>query len=285
MYKKIFIFLFVLLALFACYQVEHSIYRSNMKTYADYIKNEESSKEENTQDNNSNMKQIQNENDKAVLNQEQTEEADVKKTAYLTFDDGPSDVTREIIEVLDQYKIKATFFLIAGQITDEKEDIVKELVEKGHTIGIHTYSHKRKEIYSSVDACLDDFEKAYDRIYELTNIKPTVYRFPYGSQNVSVCNICKEVMEKMEEKGLVFYDWNVDSRDFSGSPSEYSILKNISLFSKYNEPVIIMHDSKKNKITAKVLPQVIERIKSAGYEFDTVENRSEPCQYPHDWRQ
>ena len=282
MTKKILVLLFSLLALFVCYQVEHSVYRNQIKTYGDYVEKVKKQETETWKVSSNNKTAFVSENKKEIAAKDDSE-PDVKKIAYLTFDDGPSDVTKSIMETLDTYEVKATFFLIASEITEEREEIVKTLIEKGHTVGIHTYSHRRKEIYASSDSCIEDFEKAYEKIYRLTEIKPTIYRFPYGSQNRSLRGIGKDVMNAMKEMGLTYYDWNVDSRDFEGKPSEYSILKNISNFHNYNEPVIIMHDSKSNKITAKVLPQVIEKIKAAGYEFGTLENRTEPCQCPHDW--
>lgn len=96
---------------------------------------------------------------------------------YLTFDDGPSDLTPEVLDLLDKYDAKATFFVV---YTDDEEytSYLKEIVDRGHTIALHSYSHDYNKIYKSVDAFLEDFEKVYNWVYEETGVRPTLFRFP-----------------------------------------------------------------------------------------------------------
>ena len=96
---------------------------------------------------------------------------------YLTFDDGPSRNTIDILNILDKYNIKATFF-VTGNESEQGIAVLKEIVKRGHTIGVHSYSHDYKKIYSNVDAFLDDFYKAFDYVYKNTGVKPTIFRFP-----------------------------------------------------------------------------------------------------------
>lgn len=205
-----------------------------------------------------------------------------KRVAYLTFDDGPSDVTPKILEVLDKYNIKATFFLIGNSITEDKEDLVKNMINNGHLIGIHTYSHDCSEIYNSAQSYIDDVNKTYEKLYNITSIKPIIYRFPWGSANFYIKDKVNTISESLSEKNLTYYDWNVSAEDSVGTPTKQSIINNIKNdFSKYNEPVILMHDSSINDLTAETLPEIIEMIQAEGYEFDIVTNRTNPYQYKH----
>lgn len=206
------------------------------------------------------------------------DEEDGKKVAYLTFDDGPSNVTGEVLDILKENDIKATFFIIGSSVTQKREDYLKTMIERGYTIGIHTYSHE-DDIYKSVESYLDDFYKAFEQIYDITGVKPTIFRFPYGSINAYNRRIKYELIAEMERRGFTYYDWNVSAEDSCGNPSESKIMSNVlNHYKSFCKPVILMHDSAINKKTAKSLPKIIATIKEAGYEFDTLDHRS-PCQF------
>ncbi len=203
----------------------------------------------------------------------------VKKTAYLTFDDGPSGQTAIVLDILKEEGIHATFFLIGEQITKEREEIVKRIVEEGHTIGLHTYCHDYNVIYRSVDDFLADYEKLYKRIYEVTGMKPTIFRFPGGSTNRYAKAVVGTIKTEMKRRGFQFYDWNVSAEDMVGTPTRYSIRSNIfkDVF-RYDEPVILMHDSAANQLTVSMLKDIIGEIRKSGYDFDTLDHR-ECCQF------
>ncbi len=208
-----------------------------------------------------------------------TMKEDGPKTAYLTFDDGPSNRTCEVLDILDKANIKATFFIVGETITEKGKECLKQMVEDGHTIGLHTYSHNYKKLYSSVESFLEDYDKLYQLIYEITGIKPNIFRFPGGSTNSFVKKIKQEVIIEMERRGFTFYDWNVSAEDSVGKPTAYSIMKNIRKdYNRFHYPVVLMHDSEKNSLTVSLLPEIISEIKEAGYIFDTVDNRT-PCQF------
>ena len=101
-----------------------------------------------------------------------------QKVAYLTFDDGPSILTKEVLDILEKEKIRATFFLIGCQITEEEEELLQEMAAKGHLLGVHTYSHKSSEIYSSVEAYVKDANQTADRIWLPQPISFTSPRIP-----------------------------------------------------------------------------------------------------------
>lgn len=202
-----------------------------------------------------------------------------KKLAYLTFDDGPSQNTIKILNVLKEHNVKATFFILGSTITDEGKECLKTMAMEGHAIGVHTYSHNYKNIYASVEAFLDDFYLDYQLIYDTTGIKPSIFRFPWGSVNSYNKKIRDELITEMERRGFTYYDWNVDSKDSVGNPNEYKITQNVVRdLNKYNNPIILLHDASVNKYTVKTLPSIIERIKEKGFDFDTLDHR-EPFQF------
>ncbi len=202
-----------------------------------------------------------------------------KKVAYLSFDDGPSHITSDILRTLADYDAKATFFVLGCTITKEGEECLKAMVEQGHTIGIHTYSHNYKNIYSSVEAFLNDFYQDYLLIYETTGVKVNIFRFPWGSYNSYNKYIRDELIAEMERRGFTYYDWNVSAEDSVGCPTEYRIKCNImNELDKFNNPIILMHDSAVNRLTAKTLPDILKSIIDKGYDFDTLDHR-EPYQF------
>ena len=205
--------------------------------------------------------------------------SDGRKVCFLTFDDGPSANTLKVLDVLDEKKIKATFFVIGEEITEQNASILKEVVNRGHLIGVHTYVHDYDKIYKSVDSFLKDYDKAFQRIEEVTGVRPYIYRFPGGSYNQYLKRIRKELVAEMDRRGFTYYDWNVSGEDSVGSPTAYSIKKNISRdLNRYQCPVVLLHDGQTNPLTAKVLGGIIDYIESKGYEFDTLDHR-EPCQF------
>lgn len=204
-----------------------------------------------------------------------------QKICYLTFDDGPSQNTLSVLDTLDEKQIKATFFVIGEEIalSEENKEILKEIVKRGHLIGLHTYCHDYRTIYSSVDAFLSDYEKVFNMIEEITGQRPYIYRFPGGSSNCFVRRFKKELMTEMERRGFIFYDWNVSGEDAVGAPTTYSIKKNINKdLTKYSFPVVLLHDGYSNQLTAKILPSILDAIKEKGYEFGTLDDRR-PCQF------
>ncbi len=135
------------------------------------------------------------------------------KTMYLTFDDGPSEEnTAAVLDILKAHDIKATFFLV-GENVERHPDMARRIVEEGHTVGIHCYRHDYKEVYASVDAYLEDFQKAYDVILETTGVEVQLYRFPGGSINSYNKEVYKDIIARMTEKGYIYFDWNASLED------------------------------------------------------------------------
>lgn len=281
--KKIGLAVFILLCLTVCYMVDRSNeYNFSPKTYGEYQEQQESIVTNAIARTTVSDQKALEENQKALEDAEDKQE--LVKRAYLTFDDGPSENTPLILEILKKYNIKATFFVIAGEITPEREALIRQMIAEGHVVGVHTYSHKQKQIYANKEACVSDIKKAYDRMIEITGVTPIYYRFPYGSANCYISGFCNAVIRDLDDMGLTYIDWNIDSKDSIGTPPATTVIKNISKFDKYIEPVLLFHDGRGNNVTPKVLPQIIEKIKAAGYEFGTIADRSKPYQWSHNWQ-
>lgn len=203
------------------------------------------------------------------------------KTAYLTFDDGPSARTLEILEILKEHDVKATFFVLTK---NSDPDILKRIVEEGHAIGIHTHSHKYTEIYLSVEAYLADFQAAYDTIYRATAVKPGIFRFPGGSINAYNRGIYQELISEMLRRGFLYYDWNISTMDTVPHIKPEMIVHNVTAAVEDKDNLFILaHDSHDKKNTVKALPEIITRLKDQGYVFEKIENTVEPVvfAYPH----
>ena len=130
------------------------------------------------------------------------------KTIYLTFDDGPSPNTMDLLDILDRYNVKATFFVIYHD-DEASQNAYREIVKRGHTIAVHTASHKYTEIYKSVEDYLADFDIVYKQIERVTGVKPELFRFPGGSINSYNVRIYQELIAEMLRRGFTYYDWNV----------------------------------------------------------------------------
>lgn len=203
-----------------------------------------------------------------------------EKTAYLTFDDGPSALTPEILDILKEYDVKATFFMIGCQINKSTKKIVKRLCREGHQIGVHTYCHEADQIYCSADAYYDDVLKTEKIILKYTGETPLIYRFPWGSANGYIHKFKKDVIDKLSAAGLEYCDWNVSGEDSIGNPTASQIIANVKKdYDRYNEPVVLLHDAGARKETVKALPEIIKMFINAGYSFDIIGNRDKPYQW------
>ena len=185
------------------------------------------------------------------------------RKVYLTFDDGPSIYTDEILDILKLYGVKATFFVV-GSEEEEYAPLYKRIVEEGHSIGMHSYSHKYTEIYESLDSFKADVEKIKGLIKDKTGVECSLYRFPGGSSNSIGKKHIQEYIAYLEEEGIVYYDWNVSSGDATGIPLGVDdIVKNSTLeLEKYNSAYILLHDSSTKQNTVEALPKIIETIQA-----------------------
>lgn len=165
------------------------------------------------------------------------------KTMYLTFDDGPSkENTDLVLDVLKEKKVKATFFVI-GEYVRKYPDTARRIVEEGHTIGIHCDVHDYSSLYESKEAYLEDFEKAYDTVYQITGVETKLFRFPGGSVNAYNKQVCGEIVKEMELRGFVYFDWNASLEDTVGNKTAGQLLESAQNSVLGRERVVLLaHD-------------------------------------------
>lgn len=199
----------------------------------------------------------------AELTQEQTWELTpgVRKV-YLTFDDGPSSNTDDILDILADYGVKATFFVV-GKESEWAEEMYMRIVDEGHTIGLHSYSHVYEDIYASKEAYAADLLKLQDYVYALTGVKSTYIRFPGGSSNRVSRTDMQELISYLDEEGMTYYDWNISSKDAEGQLSAAQIVDNALADIEKNDTIIILfHDAASKHSTVEALPILIEEIQA-----------------------
>lgn len=219
-----------------------------------------------------------NEDDYPKLYAEGCSPQDAKKAVYLTFDDGPSNLTPKVLDLLDQYNAKATFFVVCKN-NEEYAEYLSEIVKRGHTLALHSYSHNYNVIYASEDAFLDDYEKVYDWVVENTGYTPSLFRFPGGSNNGS-SYVMNDIIDEMHRRGFEYFDWNVSSGDGSNLTTTSNIIDNIcSNVGNVKNPIVLMHDGSGKNATLSALPSVLEYLSDNGYEFLSLDKSVEPVHY------
>ena len=172
------------------------------------------------------------------------------KIIYLTFDDGPGAYTEQLLDVLDAYNVKATFFVVDTAYSD----LIAEEFARGHSIGIHTASHEYSKIYASEEAYLADLQQMQDLIVRLTGQRTTLVRFPGGSSNtVSSFNpgIMTVLAADLTDMGYQYFDWNVSSGDAGETTSTQKVYENVINGVQWqNVSIVLQHDIKDYSVAA-----------------------------------
>lgn len=202
-----------------------------------------------------------------------------QKVVYLTFDDGPSKYTTQTLDLLDRYNVKATFFVV-NYDSDQSTQLYKDIVQRGHSLGIHTATHEYKTIYASVDDYLEDFNTIYQHLKTVTGKEPTLFRFPGGSINSYNTTIYRQLIAEMQRRGFTYHDWNVDSGDTKKNATPQSIHDNVvSAVMQNNKSVVLLHDSDTKGNTAQALESIIVDLQAAGYEFRALDDTVKPFHF------
>lgn len=188
-----------------------------------------------------------------------------QKVMYLTFDDGPSAYTRRLLDVLDQYSVKATFFVTGQSLA--YADMIGEAYRRGHTIALHTYSHDYS-IYNSAEDYYADLQKIQDVVVEQTGQEAKIVRFPGGTSNTTSRKHCEGIMsflaEDLEKKGYYYCDWNVSSGDGGGAFEEATVIQNVMNFSAgIRKAIVLMHDTQSFSVDA--VDDIILYAREQGY--------------------
>lgn len=200
-------------------------------------------------------------------------------TLYLTFDDGPSKNTNAVLDILDRYGIKATFFVVPND-SESCAERLREIHDRGHTIGVHSKTHDYRVIYKDVESYLNDFSAAYEIVFQATGEYPTLFRFPGGSINSYNRDTHAEIIQEMERRGFVYFDWNVSAEDAQNGITADEVYQNvISTLGKKKSGVVLMHDSNARGTTIEALPRIIETLQAKGFQFDRLSNHVHPIQF------
>ena len=205
-------------------------------------------------------------------------EGDIHKV-YLTFEDGPSENTGEILDILAQYDVKATFFVV-GKEDEESLALYKRIVEEGHTLGMHSYSNKYSVIYQSKEEFEEDFKHIQSLLKETTGVESMYYRFPGGSSN-QISNVpMKDFIQYLNKEGIVYYDWNVSSGDASNAYSSDEIVANVTAdVVKYKTSVVLLHDTAEKGATVEALGTLIEKLNEMGAQILPIDEDTSVIQY------
>lgn len=196
------------------------------------------------------------------------------KRVFLTFDDGPTqEVTPHILDILDKYNIKATFFVLGNRV-EMNPDLLKREYESGHYIANHGYSHKYSKIYKSATSVLSEYNKTEKSIQEALgnpNYSSNLFRFPGGSHGGPYEKIKKKARTTLNENGIAYLDWSALTYDAEGADTKKEILSNLKkTINGWDNVVILMHDSADKQITYETLEDVIKYLQGEGYAFKNI---------------
>ena len=198
---------------------------------------------------------------------------------YLTFNSVPGDNTGAILDVLAQYQVKATFFVVGSE--DEADNaIYQRIVNEGHTIGMHSFSNQYSLIYASTDAFKDDYQKISDYLYTLTGIRSAYYRFPGGSGNqISDVNMAA-FAHILNQEQITYFDWNVSAGDTASNYTKEDVLNNVlGGVSRYKTSVVLLHDGENKSTTVEALGPLIETLNGQGAVIQPIDENTNVIQY------
>lgn len=202
------------------------------------------------------------------------------KKIYLTFDDGPSPNTDRLLDVLEEKKVKATFFMVLSDRCDQT--VIRRMASEGHTLGIHSASHVYSDIYASLGAFKEDIQTVHDLLQEMTGVDVKYYRFPGGSSNRVSDVPIEDCIAYLEEEGYTYFDWNASNGDSSGSGYTPDQLTENVLRYVYNNTgasVVLMHDLEGAPETIEALPGLIDRLRAEGYVFLPIDETTLPVHH------
>jgi len=200
------------------------------------------------------------------------------KVIYLTFDDGPSVHTRRLLNILEKYNVRATFFVTDNGYTH----LLPEITRAGHSIGMHTATHEYSEVYASESAYFKDLHRIESVIYKKTGIKSTLMRFPGGSSNRVSEKYCKGIMTRLKkavvDQGYQYFDWNVNAADAEDAKDKNTVFQNvINGIQGKKIAVVLQHDIYGFSVDA--VDMIIQWGLANGYVFLPLEPTSPTCHH------
>ncbi|MGX9757800.1 polysaccharide deacetylase family protein [Clostridioides difficile] len=197
------------------------------------------------------------------------------KVAYITIDDGPSKFTDQIIKTLNKYNVKATFFMIDGNMKEYPQQ-VKNIIKNGNTAGFHSVSHDIHKLYVTSTSAKDEFDTNDQTLYSITGKHSKVIRIPYGSKPYTP----QASYQALVDAGYKIWDWDLDTEDWKSNSAQ--IVQNVknNIKNKKGEDkdqlVVLMHEKKQS---AEALDSILKFLSDEGYEFAAVEQNQIPKNY------
>lgn len=205
------------------------------------------------------------------------------KKVYLTFDDGPSEYTDEILDILEAENVKATFFVVAKD--ESYNEKYKRIVNDGHTLAMHSYTHEYDKVYADIDSFKYDVDSIHALLYDVTGVDVKYYRFPGGSSNTVSHVEIQACIDYLDEKGYTYFDWNSLNGDaVTESLSKEQLNDNIMKYVRNNQgdSIVLMHDLSNRHTTVEALPDLIHTLKEEGYELVPIDDTTIPVHHVKD---
>ncbi|WP_074091052.1 polysaccharide deacetylase family protein [Clostridioides difficile] len=197
------------------------------------------------------------------------------KIAYITIDDGPSKFTDQMIKTLNKYNVKATFFMIDGNMKEYPQQ-VKNIIKNGNTAGFHSVSHDIHKLYVTSTSAKEEFDTNDQTFYKITGKHSKVIRIPYGSKPYTP----QASYQALVDAGYKIWDWDLDTEDWRSNSSQ--IVQNVKNHIKNrkgedkDQLVVLMHEKKQS---AEALDSVLKFLSDEGYEFAPVDQNQIPKNY------
>ncbi|MEC0369037.1 polysaccharide deacetylase [Paenibacillus chibensis] len=211
----------------------------------------------------------------------QTPPSSAAGTIYITFDDGPSPYTMQLLDVLDQNNVKATFFMLGNQIASHPSSVAR-IVKGGHGVGLHGMTHQKNKFYASPYSALNEMNMDNNKLHEAAQVYTKLIRVPYGSKPY----FTKAYRDQTAAYGYHLWDWNIDSNDWRYQSNPQKIYDNVmrdvkNMKKKGVTPVVLFHDQ---EATVKILPKLIKAIQAEGYTFKPITSDMTPLNFWNDER-
>lgn len=196
-------------------------------------------------------------------------------TVYLTFDDGPTKLTLKVLDILQAYQVKATFFVL-GELAEKQEELIRRIHREGHALGNHTYNHKYDELYGNFSSFWQQVVRTDEILTEITGEKTSLLRAPGGTAT----NFDAFYFHFLQIAGYQVHDWTVDSGDSKrrGVPAS-EIVNNVKKAKLTHEMTVLLHDGAGHAETVKALPEIIEYFQEKGYRFAKLDERVKPVMF------
>lgn len=196
-------------------------------------------------------------------------------TVYLTFDDGPSKYTEQVLDILKKEQVRGTFFIV-GQLVAGWKEVVARISEEGHAIGNHSYNHVYSELYGSFGGFWNQVARTDSALEEVLGEKPFLLRAPGGSAT----NFDPFYFYYLEQAGYSIVDWNVDSGDaVRQGVTAAEIVANVRKSPLKHQLTVLMHDGAGHGETVKALPEIIAYYREKGYAFAALDRSVKPEQF------